>query len=204
MTRLGRAALLAAVRRPRAAKWCPPSRMPICRLSGMLGRVGTSCRRRKVIPVEFLGIAATNDGSEVSARSGPIFDKEYTFATVDQVSNGRMTVHFITGGTDHEQQREGDYLTKDERYERTRECKQIVKRGPGQAAQRRSRRRLVPFPRTSSMRWIRCDAAARNTGAEDTFGSRCCWRIQAPSKPSRSPYSNSRSVLSSPVRGPRR
>jgi alkanesulfonate monooxygenase len=37
-------------------------------------------------------------------------------------------VHFITGGTDHEQQREGDYLTKDERYERTRECMQIVKR----------------------------------------------------------------------------
>jgi len=38
-----------------------------------------------------------------------------------------VTVHFITGGTDHEQQREGDYLTKDERYERTRECMQIVK-----------------------------------------------------------------------------
>jgi alkanesulfonate monooxygenase len=39
-----------------------------------------------------------------------------------------MTVHFITGGTDHEQQREGDYLTKDERYERTGECMQIVKK----------------------------------------------------------------------------
>ena len=130
------------------------------------------------MPVEFLGIAATSDGSETTARTGPVFDKEYTlrlaraheengwdrvlfaygsnapdpnigaayiaskteklqlllahrpnvsyptfaaktFATVDQVSDGRMTVHFITGGTDHEQQREGDYLTKDERYERT-------------------------------------------------------------------------------------
>ena len=139
------------------------------------------------MPVEFLGIAATNDGSEVGARSGASFDKDYTlrlalaheengwdrvlfaygsnspdpnigaayiasrtetlqlllahrpnvsyptfaaktFATVDQVSNGRMTVHFITGGTDHEQQREGDYLTKDERYGRTRECMQIVKK----------------------------------------------------------------------------
>jgi alkanesulfonate monooxygenase len=138
------------------------------------------------VPVEFLGIAATSDGSETAARSGPSFDQEYTlrlaraheengwdrvlfaygsgspdpnigaayiaskterlqlllahrpnvsyptfaaktFATVDQLSNGRMTVHFITGGTDHEQQREGDYLTKDERYERTRECMQIVK-----------------------------------------------------------------------------
>jgi alkanesulfonate monooxygenase len=138
------------------------------------------------MPVEFLGIAATNDGSEVTARSGVIFDKDYTlrlaraheengwdrvlfaygssspdpnaaaayiasrteklqlllahrpnvsyptfaaktFATIDQISDGRVTVHFITGGTDHEQQREGDYLTHDERYGRTRECIQIVK-----------------------------------------------------------------------------
>jgi alkanesulfonate monooxygenase len=139
------------------------------------------------VPVEFLGIAATNDGSEISARSGASFDKEYTlrlaraheetgwdrvlfaygsgspdpnaaaaylasrteqlqlllahrpnvsyptfaaktFATIDQISGGRITVHFITGGTDHEQQREGDYLSHDERYGRTRECIQIIKR----------------------------------------------------------------------------
>ena len=138
------------------------------------------------MPVEFLGIAATNDGSEVSARTGGSFDKDYTlrlalaheehgwdrvlfaygsgapdpnaaaayvasktrtlqlllahrpnvsyptfaaktFATIDQISGGRVAVHFITGGTDHEQQREGDYLTKDERYARTRECMAIVK-----------------------------------------------------------------------------
>jgi alkanesulfonate monooxygenase len=138
------------------------------------------------MPVEFLGIAATNDGSEVSARTGDSFDKDYTlrlalaheehgwdrvlfaygsgspdpnaaaayvasktqtlqlllahrpnvsyptfaaktFATIDQISGGRVAVHFITGGTDHEQQREGDYLTKDERYDRTRECIEIVK-----------------------------------------------------------------------------
>ncbi|WP_328297373.1 LLM class flavin-dependent oxidoreductase [Streptomyces sp. NBC_00435] len=30
------------------------------------------------MPVEFLGIAATNDGSETTARSGAAFDKEYT------------------------------------------------------------------------------------------------------------------------------
>jgi alkanesulfonate monooxygenase len=119
------------------------------------------------VPVEFLGIAATNDGSEISAQSGASFEKEYTlrlaraheetgwdrvlfaygsgspdpnaaaayiasrteqlqlllahrpnisyptfaakaFATIDQISGGRVTVHFITGGTDHDQQREGD------------------------------------------------------------------------------------------------
>lgn len=30
------------------------------------------------MPVEFLGIAATNDGSEITARSGASFDKDYT------------------------------------------------------------------------------------------------------------------------------
>jgi alkanesulfonate monooxygenase len=138
------------------------------------------------MPVEFLGIAATNDGSEITARSGASFDKDYTlrlaraheehgwdrilfaygsgapdpnaatayvasktstlrlllahrpnvsyptfaaktFATIDQISDSRMTVHFITGGTYHEQQREGDYLTHDERYARTGEYMAIVK-----------------------------------------------------------------------------
>ncbi|WP_410647529.1 LLM class flavin-dependent oxidoreductase [Amycolatopsis sp. cmx-4-54] len=139
------------------------------------------------MPVEFLGIGGTNDGSETRPRSGGVFDKDYTlrlarahedfgwdrvlfaygssgpdpaqaaayvaskldklqillahrpnvsyptfaaktFATLDRLSDGRLTVHFITGGSDHEQQREGDYLTKDERYSRTREYIQIVKR----------------------------------------------------------------------------
>ncbi|MEV6328940.1 LLM class flavin-dependent oxidoreductase [Streptomyces sp. NPDC051909] len=139
------------------------------------------------MPVEFLGIAATNDGSESTPRSGAAFDKEYTlrlarahedhgwdrvlfaygsgapdpapaaayvasrlerlqillahrpnvsyptfaaktFATLDQISDGRLTVHFITGGNDHEQAREGDTLTKDERYARTREYIGIVKK----------------------------------------------------------------------------
>ncbi len=139
------------------------------------------------MPVEFLGIAATNDGSETTPRSGAAFDPDYTvrlarahedhgwdrvlfayssgspdpataaaflatrldririllahrpnvsqptfaartFATLDRISNGRLTVHFITGGNDHEQRREGDTLTKDERYARTREYIGIVKK----------------------------------------------------------------------------
>jgi alkanesulfonate monooxygenase len=139
------------------------------------------------MPVEFLGIAATHNGSETTPRTGPAFDKEYTlrlarahedfgwdrvlfaygsgspepgtaaayiaahtstlqillahrpnvsyptfaakeFATLDQISDGRLTVHFITGGNDQEQAREGDYLPKDTRYARTREYIEIVKR----------------------------------------------------------------------------
>ena len=140
-----------------------------------------------VMPVEFLGIGATNDGTETHARSGPAFDPEYTVAlaraheesgwdrvltaygsgspdpaqaaaliacrterlqlllahrpnvayptftaktvaTLDQISGGRLTLHVITGGNDHEQQREGDTLPKDRRYDRTREAIQIFKR----------------------------------------------------------------------------
>ncbi|MFJ9773347.1 LLM class flavin-dependent oxidoreductase [Kitasatospora sp. NPDC101157] len=139
------------------------------------------------MPVEFLGIAATADGSETHPRTTAAFDRDYTlrlarahedhgwdrvlfaygsgapepaaaaaflashldklqillahrpnvsyptfaaktFATLDRISDGRLTVHFITGGTDHEQQREGDFLTKDQRYERTREYIGIVKK----------------------------------------------------------------------------
>ncbi|MFJ8042801.1 LLM class flavin-dependent oxidoreductase [Kitasatospora sp. NPDC096147] len=42
-----------------------------------------------------------------------------TFATLDQFSGGRVAVHIITGGHDAEQRRDGDYLSKDERYART-------------------------------------------------------------------------------------
>ena len=139
------------------------------------------------MPIEFLGMGATNDGSETTPRSGGSFDKDYTvrlaraheaagwdrvltaygsgapdpaqaaaliamqtqrlqillayrpnlsvptfaaktFATLDQLSDGRLTVHVITGGNDHEQRREGDGLDKDRRYDRTREFIQIVKR----------------------------------------------------------------------------
>jgi alkanesulfonate monooxygenase len=139
------------------------------------------------VPVEFLGIGATNDGSETRTRSGPAFDPAYTvalarahedngwdrvltayhsgsadpaqaaaliacrteslqlllahrpnvsyptfaaktLATLDALSGGRATLHVITGGTDHEQQREGDTLPKDRRYDRTREAIQIYKK----------------------------------------------------------------------------
>ncbi|NQX37034.1 LLM class flavin-dependent oxidoreductase [Herbiconiux sp. VKM Ac-2851] len=138
------------------------------------------------MPIEFLGIAATNDGSETRARSGASFDKEYTLrlarahedtgwdrvlfayhsgspdpataaayvaskldklqillahrpnvsyptyaakviATLDQISDGRLTVHIITGGSSADQAAEGDFLTKDERYERTGEYIRILK-----------------------------------------------------------------------------
>jgi alkanesulfonate monooxygenase len=50
-----------------------------------------------------------------------------TFATLDQFTGGRIGVHIITGGSDGEQRRDGDYLSKDERYDRTDEYLDLLK-----------------------------------------------------------------------------
>ncbi|GAB7535991.1 LLM class flavin-dependent oxidoreductase [Burkholderia sp. 22PA0099] len=49
-------------------------------------------------------------------------------ATLDQFSGGRLGVHFISGGSDSEQQRDGDFLEHDERYARTDEYLGILRR----------------------------------------------------------------------------
>lgn len=49
-------------------------------------------------------------------------------ATLDQVSRGRIGLHVIAGPNDKELQADGDYLTKDERYHRSLEYVQILRR----------------------------------------------------------------------------
>ena len=49
-------------------------------------------------------------------------------ATLDQLSNGRVTIHVISGGDDANQRRDGDYLDKDARYARTDEYVEILKK----------------------------------------------------------------------------
>jgi alkanesulfonate monooxygenase len=48
--------------------------------------------------------------------------------TLDHLSNGRVALHFITGGSDVEQQADGDWLDKDNRYRRTDEYLDIINR----------------------------------------------------------------------------
>ncbi|KAK2016961.1 bacterial luciferase-like protein [Colletotrichum eremochloae] len=49
-------------------------------------------------------------------------------ATLDQLSRGRVVVHFIAGGSDAEQAKEGDFLSKDERYGRLEDYIKILRR----------------------------------------------------------------------------
>jgi alkanesulfonate monooxygenase len=48
-------------------------------------------------------------------------------ATLDVLSGGRFAMHIITGGSDIDQQRDGDYLDKVERYARTSEFLDIAR-----------------------------------------------------------------------------
>jgi alkanesulfonate monooxygenase len=139
------------------------------------------------MPVEFIGMIATQEQSEIHPRSGPVVDRAFvqafaraheeagfdkvligysaarpdglqvaayaaahterlhflvahrpgfvfptvaarSFASLDQFTAGRVALHAITGGNDAEQRRDGDYLSKDERYARTDEYLEILKR----------------------------------------------------------------------------
>ncbi|MCC0808633.1 LLM class flavin-dependent oxidoreductase [Methylobacterium sp. W2] len=49
------------------------------------------------------------------------------FATLDQLTGGRVAIHAISGGDDRELAQDGDHLTKDERYARTDEFLTIAR-----------------------------------------------------------------------------
>lgn len=69
-------------------------------------------------------------GLLVAHRPGFVFPTlaARTFATLDHFANGRIAVHVITGGSDAEQRRDGDYLGKDDRYARTDEYLDVLRR----------------------------------------------------------------------------
>ena len=49
-------------------------------------------------------------------------------ATFDNLSKGRLLVHIITGGSDFDQRRDGDFLDHDQRYARTDEYIEVMKK----------------------------------------------------------------------------
>jgi len=49
-------------------------------------------------------------------------------ASLDHVTGGRIALHIITGGSDVEQQRDGDFLDHDARYRRTDEYLEVLRR----------------------------------------------------------------------------
>jgi len=49
-------------------------------------------------------------------------------ASLDHYTDGRVAVHYISGGSDEDQQRDGDFLSHDERYARTDVYLQVLRR----------------------------------------------------------------------------
>ena len=49
-------------------------------------------------------------------------------ATLENFTGGRLAVHIISGGSDEEQRRDGDFLDHDARYERTDEYLEVVRK----------------------------------------------------------------------------
>ncbi|MGD9802771.1 MAG: LLM class flavin-dependent oxidoreductase [Hyphomicrobiaceae bacterium] len=49
-------------------------------------------------------------------------------ATLDQLSNGRLAVHIISGGSDADQAKDGDFTTHGERYRRSAEYTSLLRR----------------------------------------------------------------------------
>lgn len=48
--------------------------------------------------------------------------------TIDNLSNGRFSFNIVTGGSDEDQNRDGDWTTKDQRYRRTDEFLDVAKK----------------------------------------------------------------------------
>jgi alkanesulfonate monooxygenase len=58
---------------------------------------------------------------------GPAFAARQ-LATLENFSGGRLAVHVISGGSDEEQRRDGDFLDHDQRYARTDEYLEVLRR----------------------------------------------------------------------------
>jgi len=84
------------------------------------------------------GFAVTAHAASVTTRLGYLIAHRPGFvaptlaarkaATLDHVTGGRIALHIITGGSDAEQQRDGDFLDHDARYRRTDEYLDVMRR----------------------------------------------------------------------------
>ncbi|HWI71082.1 MAG TPA: LLM class flavin-dependent oxidoreductase [Baekduia sp.] len=66
----------------------------------------------------------------VAHRPGFTFPTQFAkgIAGLDRISDGRVMIHIISGGSDAEQRREGDYTNKEQRYRRSEEFVDVLRR----------------------------------------------------------------------------
>ena len=83
-------------------------------------------------------------------------------ATFDQLTGGRLALHIITGKTDAEQEGDGDFTPKAERYQRAQEYLHLMKRTWAADEALRFRWPILPGAR----RPFRCAPAAEAASAD--------------------------------------
>ena len=83
-----------------------------------------------ILVAAYAGMATTRLSMLLAHRPGFIAPSlaARKLATLDLMLNGRLAMHMISGGDDTDQKRDGDYLSHDERYARTEEYVEILKR----------------------------------------------------------------------------
>src|SRR5258707_578616 len=86
------------------------------------------------MPIEMIGWIAPRVSSELIPPSGPAFEAHVIaetarkLATFDQLSNGRLAVHMIAGGSDAAQAKDGDWTDHETRYRRSAEYISLLRR----------------------------------------------------------------------------
>jgi alkanesulfonate monooxygenase len=77
----------------------------------------------------YAGFAAPNLGLMIAHRPGFVAPTVAArqFATLDQLTGGRVAIHIITGGDDRELAQDGSFIGKDERYQRTSEYLDVLR-----------------------------------------------------------------------------
>jgi alkanesulfonate monooxygenase len=92
-------------------------------------------------------------------RPGVLFptNAARAFATLDQLSDGRLGIHFLAGGSDAEQRREGDYWTRTNAT-RGPASTSASCAAPGPARNRSATTATTTASRTTPRRCSRCTA----------------------------------------------
>jgi alkanesulfonate monooxygenase len=99
--------------------------------------IANSAHRPDSLPIATWAAAVTSRlGFMIAHRPGFIAPTMAArmFAILDRMSGGRCGVHIITGADDHELQADGDHTTKDQRYRRSHEYVEVMRKAWSSAA----------------------------------------------------------------------
>ncbi len=112
----------------------------------------TGRTRRSRSPMPLPSPSASTSCSRIARASWRPRWRRASSPSLDQLSGGRLAVHYISGGSDEEQKRDGDWLDHDRRYARTDEYLEVLRKVWTADKPFDPRRRALPASRRPSPR----------------------------------------------------